>query len=366
MSRALAQPAPRDAAGRSAPLDARARRATHRAVRLAALLAAVLVAPGCATTQVRRVGERVKGDPTWPRAGGRVVRYLGELKEPAHVGITPSFWATLWGWLSGSEEKAALYRPLAVACADDGRVAVADPGNHAVRLYDAATNRHLRLAEGLKAPAGLAFVDRRLVVADAEAQALFAFDADGKATALGVSVPPLSRPAGLAYDAVGRRLFVVDVTQHRVHVLPLTGAPASSFGERGEGPGQFNFPTHAAFAQGKLYVTDSLNARVQVFDGALRFERSLGGLGDTPGDSPRPKGVAVDAKGTVWLVDGAFDVVQAFDANGELVAVVGGAGVGPGKLWLPGGAAVDRQGRLWLADTWNQRVQVFATEEVPP
>lgn len=333
---------------------------------LCTAVACAALATGCATTQVRRVGERVKGDPTWPRAGGRVVRYLGELREPAHVGITPTFWEQLWGWLSGTDEKTALYRPQAVACADDGRVAVADPGNHAVRLYDAAHNRHLRLAEGLKTPAGLAFAGATLLVADAEAQALLAFDAAGRPVPVGAQVPALSRPAGLAYDAAGRRVFVVDVTQHRVHVLSLTGAPPSSLGERGDGPGQFNYPTHAAWGGERLYVTDSLNSRVQVFDAQLRFVRALGGLGDTPGDSPRPKGVAVDGAGTVWVVDGAFDAVQAFDADGALMAVIGGAGVGPGKLWLPGGAAVDRAGRLWLADTWNQRVQVFATEEAAP
>lgn len=327
-------------------------------------LALAALTSACASVPVRKVGEQRTGDPTWPGADGRTVRYVGEFSSPEHLGIEPSGWSRFWSWLTGDVEATALTRPFSVALAPDGRVAVADPGARGVRVYDPRRGRHQRLLEGLRAPLGLAFAGDLLVVADGETRGLTAFDVEGKPAKLPWRVPEFGRPTSLTWDAAGGRLFVVDAVSHCVHVL-TAGEPAR-LGERGEGDGQFNFPTHAAFGGGRLYVTDSLNFRVQVFDGALRFERAFGGLGDAPGDLPRPKGVAVDARGVVWVVEGSFDAVQAFDGRGELVAILGGAGTGPGQFWLPAGAAIDPRGRLYVADTWNGRVQVFELGEAAP
>lgn len=329
-----------------------------------ALALAAALSSACAGAPVRKVGERRDGDPSWVRSAGLAVRYVGELREPEHLGIEKSAWSRFVTWLAGEAEPTALYRPFALALAADGRVAVSDPGNRAVRVYDPPNNRHLRLSSGLEAPLGVAFVDALVVVADAQARALFAFDRDGAPAALPKELSPpqggYGRPAGLAWDAAHRRLFVADPVEHCVHVLSAAGA--TRLGQRGAGPGEFNFPTHVAWGGGALLVTDSMNFRVQQFDAALGFVRELGGLGDTPGDLPRPKGVAVDSRGTVWVVEGAFDAVEAFDVAGELVAVIGGAGTDAGRFWLPAGAAIDGD-RLYVADTWNARVQVFALEE---
>lgn len=323
-----------------------------------------LLAMSCAGAPVRRVGERRDGDPIWPRAGSLSVRYLGQLETAEDLGIEPSVWQRFTSWLSGEPVSSALTRPYALAVAVDGRVAVADPGGRLVRVYDPRRQRHQRLSEGLVSPVAVAFVGALLVVADSERHTLFAFDAEGAPAALPFALPPLGRPTGLAWDEPGQRLFVVDAANHCLQVLTAEGP--RQLGQRGSQAGQFNFPTHVAWAAGQLYVTDSLNFRVQIFDGHLAYLRELGGLGDTPGDLPRPKGVAVDDRGTVWVVEGAFDAVQAFSDAGELVAVIGGSGTGPGRFWLPAGAAIDAGGRLYVADTWNARVQVFATAEAAP
>lgn len=334
---------------------------------LPALAVVAALAQGCAGAPVRRVGELRADDPAWLKAGEQRVRYVGELSLPEHLGIAPGFFTRLWWKLAGEPEGRALYRPFGVAVADDGRVAVADPGLRAVRLYVPADNRHEKLTDGLSAPLAVAFVDGLLVVADGEARALRAFDGvTGAPRALPWKTPDLGRPTGLAFDAPRRRLFVVDAAQHCVHVLPLDGGAPARLGARGEAPGAFNFPTHVTVdGRGHLYVTDSLNFRVQHFDERLAFVEALGGLGDTPGDLPRSKGVGVDRAGTLWVVEGAFDVVQGFDAKGELVAVFGGSGVTPGRFWLPAGLALDARGWLYVADTWNGRVQVFAVEPAP-
>ena len=329
---------------------------------LSPLLLALLLA-GCATTPVRRVGELRADDATWAKAGGEQVRFIGELSVPEHLGIEESGWTRFWRWVAGSQRADALYRPFAVAVSREGVVAVTDPGLRAVRRYFPKENRHERLQDGLTAPLGVAFVNELLVVADGQAKTLVVFDAAGARITAPWKLPEFSRPTGLAVDATHGRLFVVDAAAHCVHVISLAGAEPTRLGERGTGEGQFNFPTHvAADARGHLFVTDSMNFRVQELDEHFTFVRALGGLGDGPGDLPRSKGLAVDAHGTLWVVEGAFDVVQGFDAKGELVAVFGGRGTDDGHLWLPAGLAIGADGKLYVADTWNGRVQVFAVE----
>ena len=83
------------------------------------------------------------------------------------------------------------------------------------------------------------------------------------------------------------------------------GELLGGIGERGVGPGQFNFPTNVALdATGRLYVTDSLNFRVQVFDSRARAaSRQIGGQGDMPGYFSQPKGLAVDGEDHLYVVD---------------------------------------------------------------
>ncbi|MDP1922141.1 MAG: hypothetical protein Q8L14_38230 [Myxococcales bacterium] len=334
---------------------------------LFATAVAVALASGCASVPVRRVGERRPNDPTWLKASGQQVRFVGSLELPEHLGIEKNAFTRFWQWLTGTEASHALYRPFGVAVAADGRVAVTDPGVRAVRLYLPADGTDLELREGLTNPLAVAFVGEMLAVADGTLATLVGFDAKtGERRPLEWKLPVFSRPTGLAFDAARGRLFVVDAGLHCVHVVSVSGAAPLRIGARGEALGAFNFPTHVAVdARGHLFVTDSMNFRVQHFDEQLEVVGTLGGLGDTVGDLPRSKGVTIDSRGTLWVVEGAFDVVQGFDTSGELVGVFGGSGVTDGRFWLPAGITSDAQGRIYVADTWNARVQVFVIEPVP-
>lgn len=330
--------------------------------RLTSALAALALA-GCASG-VRRVGSVLPGDPSWPRDGGRRIAYVGELRTPENLGIEPGFFGRLWRAITGSGDSDALYRPYAVALGPSKVIAVADPGRRAVHLFDAKGERYAR-ASGLGYPVAVAFVGSTLIVADAERRTLLAFDLQGRPAELPVRVPALERPAGLAFDAKGQRLFVSDSAAHVVHVLSLAGKSPATIGGRGSGDGELNFPTHLfTDVNGRLYVCDAMNFRVQIFAPDLSPLRRFGEVGDRPGNLSRPKGIAVDADGNVFVVEGYFDVVQAFDGEGRLLGIIGGSGIAPGRFWLPAGAAVD--GRLlYVADTFNGRVQVFDLEQMP-
>jgi sugar lactone lactonase YvrE len=339
------------------------------------LAAAVLVAASlaaCAHGEVRQVGAHQAGDPSWPRGERRRIAWLGEIRGPENLGIERGFLARLWDLITGREEVEGLYRPAGVAVDASGRIAIADPGRRAVHLFDPARGeaRRIRGPEGarLAYPVAVAFVGRTLLVADSEAAAVRAFDEQGRPAATPAALPPLSRPAGLAVDEARGRLFVADAASHVVHVLPLAaGGVARTLGGRGDGKGQFNFPTHLALdGEGRLVVCDALNFRVQVFGADLEPQGAFGRNGDGLGDLPRPKGIVVDREGVVFVLEGYHDVIQAFEAHGRLLGVFGGSGVEPGRFWLAGGMALDARGRLFVADTYNARVQVFDLEGRAP
>ncbi len=265
--------------------------------------------------------------------------------------------------------------PVAVAVAGDGRIAVADLGRSAVHLYLPAERRYLRLKgtreRPISSPVGLAFDEAaRLYVSDSSG-ALFAYDAAGEPrfvlTTAGEET--LQRPTGLAYSPERRRLYVVDTLAHRIHAFSTDGRLELSFGRRGEGEGELNFPTHLfRTSSGRLFVADSLNFRIAIFDEEGRPAGGFGHHGDGSGDLAMPKGVAVDRDGVVYVADSVFDNVQLFDERGAFLLTLGRRGTGFGEFWLPAGLFVGAGEELYVCDTYNHRVQVFriTPSYVPP
>jgi DNA-binding beta-propeller fold protein YncE len=64
----------------------------------------------------------------------------------------------------------------------------------------------------------------------------------------------------------GRWVFVTDSHNHRVQVFDLDGQFLSQWGQYGEGQGEFQCPRGLSVHNGLAYVADSENHRVQVFE----------------------------------------------------------------------------------------------------
>ena len=76
---------------------------------------------------------------------------------------------------------------------------------------------------------------------------------------------------------------------------------------------RFNKPTDVAVdGSGNIYVTDTLNDRVAVFDKAGTFLRTF------KTDVIRPLGIDVGPDGTVYVVSKRNDMVVAFDSSGKI------------------------------------------------
>ena len=108
-------------------------------------------------------------------------------------------------------------------------------------------------------------------------------------------------------------------------------------------PGDFSEPTNVAVDKdGNLFVTDTLNDRVEVFDAEGVFVRTFGKNGDGPGQFARPKGIAVDCDGHVWVADAMLNRLQVFTPEGDLRLIVGGFGMLPGEFQALTGITIDK------------------------
>jgi sugar lactone lactonase YvrE len=301
----------------------------------------------------------------WPEAPAEArIAYVQAISRPEDLGIRKGFFERLAEVFVGASD-ARLIRPMAVVTTADGTVYVADPGARGVHRFDRARGRYRLIQrdddEPLLSPVGLA-VGRagEVYVADSALAGIWVIARDASIATPLVRQAALKQPTGVAFDPVNGRLLVVDTGAHQVKMFALDGTLQSSFGRRGDGDGEFNYPTSIwRDANGQLYVTDSLNFRIQMFDAQGQFVTRFGRHGDATGDLSRPKGVATDRFGHVYVVDSLFHALQVFDRSGAFLLNIGSQGQAPGEFWLPTGLFVSDNDSIYVADSHNQRVQVL-------
>lgn len=295
--------------------------------------------------------------PAWPAPPVPArIRFLRSL-DPAAARGKPSFLSKAWSVIVGRRDEPQMLQPYGVAVDPAGRVLVADTFGHAIHVLDPRKPKYSAIKVDGSSLVGLAFAGDQFFVTDSASGRLMCLDARGRTRWTLGPKDGFERPTGLA--VAGDRLFVTDTLGHRVVAVSFSGKVLGSFGHRGDGPGEFNFPTNIALGpDGRLLVTDAMNFRVQVFDADGQFLTAFGKLGDGSGDFDKPKGVAVDSDGHVYVVEGVSDVVQVFDDTGKFLLAFGGSGSGAGQLWLPSGIAIVND-LIYVADSANRRVQVF-------
>jgi DNA-binding beta-propeller fold protein YncE len=348
--------------------------------RLAALLLVAVLAAcaGPAEKPVLRLGLDARAETKrlmWPsETTGEVPRYfyVGELtgednftKPESSGNKALGFLARMLDIIVGEAPPLKLDRPQSGAADDSGRIFVTDTGRGGVFVFDEAAGKlnfwgKADGVTGFVSPVAVAVgSDGDIFVTDAELGIVAHLDRRGE-TLAPLGRGELLRPTGLAFEPKSRRLFVADTQAHQVKVFSPEGKLLSTIGERGEKPGQFNYPTHIAVRHEKLFVSDSLNARVQVISTPTgRYLGTVGERGLYLGNLVRPKGVAVDSEHNLYVVESYHDYLLIYNRRGEFLLPIGGVGGGPGSFHLPSGVWIDVRNRIFVADTLNSRVVVF-------
>lgn len=259
----------------------------------------------------------------------------------------------LESFLYGEREPARLVKPYGVAI-HDGKIFVVDTIATGVAILDLVKKKTDALGAKppgvLRKPINIAVdADGTRYVTDRVLQRVMVYDAkNAYVTAFGD--PAVWAPTDIAI--AGDELFVTDRENGQIFVLDKqSGEELRRLGNEGVGDAEFLFPTNLTLdADGNIYVSDTLNYRVQKLDPRGRLLRQFGEAGDGLGQFARPKGIAVDRENRLYAVDAAFMNVQIFDAEGQLLLVLGAGGQGPGDMYLPAKIKIDYDNVTLFAD----------------
>ncbi len=117
----------------------------------------------------------------------------------------------------------------------------------------------------------------------------------------------------------------------------------------------FNMPSDLAVdAQGRLYVLDSANHRIQVFDREGKFVKSIGRRGQGPGEFNMPSSIALDAAGNLLVVESGPGRLQLIAPDGKILKTlkIPEAGISiarflsSGRFLSAGGGGISRMFRI--------------------
>jgi sugar lactone lactonase YvrE len=260
--------------------------------------------------------------------------------------------------------------PYGIAVDSKGLVYVADQRVGAVFIFNTETQDTQMIRNGYEAHFGwingvAIDDDDRLFVSDGKMHKVVIFNAKHEVESQ--ITEGLQDPVGLAIDTTNRFLYVVDTQQDQVIVYDAdTLKLLRRIGTGGKNhflttPGDFGAPQCVAVdAEGNVYVSDTMNNRVEIFDADGNFISEFGKHGDGPGYLARPKGIAVDADGHIWVADQMEDRLQVFNREGQLLTFVGtGHGELPGQFKTLVGVAIDKHNRVFTTEQEPGRLQVF-------
>ncbi len=254
-----------------------------------------------------------------------------------------------------------------------GTVFVSDTVRRRVLAFDFPARRFYRVGEeepgALYKPLGVATdAQCRLYVADASLHRVMVYEKSGSFVGAIGGPDWFHNLSHVTVKADGSRLYIVDTggvdTQdHRIRVFDgSSGEHLRDIGTRGTAEGEFNLPRDVEMApDGKLYIVDGGNFRVQVFEEDGTFVRTFGSVGSRYGQFSRPKGIALDPAGNIYVSDTAFGNFQIFNSQGQLLTFVGGRSnqAGPARYTLPAGIDVDEDGRVYFVDQFFRKIDIF-------
>ncbi len=170
-------------------------------------------------------------------------------------------------------------------------------------------------------------------------------------------------PIGLSRHPDGR-IFVADTHQHRVLVYDRNGNRLAAFGHEGTGPGGFLFPTDVAFDErGRIYVAEyGGNDRISVWSPDLKFVRHLAEQPIAGHRLSRPAGIDIDDEQTLWIADACNHRLVRLRLNGDLIGVYGSFGDQPGQMRYPYDLCVTPDQTILICEYEGNRLQWFSKD----
>jgi DNA-binding beta-propeller fold protein YncE len=189
-----------------------------------------------------------------------------------------------------------------------------------------------------------------------------------------VSVTPLLFPSQLPSQSYGidvaanGRIYLSDPINRRVQMIAADGAYFGSFGFAGDAStvGALSGDLRSVLvddAVGRVYVVDAIQSQIEVYTlgGVPLFH--FGEQGTGPGQLRGPRQLTLSGDGNICVTEYGGYRIQCFDVDGNPVSTFPSPSPEPpaGQLGQPRDIAIDpTTGNLWVADSWNERFQEFS------
>ncbi len=257
----------------------------------------------------------------------------------------------------------ALPAPRGLCCGPDDTVYVLDnAGRVLVYNADGTLNRQWHMpAYDVGKPEGICrFKDGRIAVADTHYRRVVFFDDNGKVLStmgeLGEGPKQFTYPVAITQDD-DENFYVGEYGGNdRVQKFSVNGDFLLEFGRTGSNPGEFQRASGVDWHQGKVFVADAFNNRVQVFDENGEFQEILGVSPDGVSLFDYPYDLTLGPKGNIFVVEYGGNRITCIDQQGKLIGRFGSAGPGQNQFTMPWGLTVNRHGTIYVADTGNRRI----------
>jgi DNA-binding beta-propeller fold protein YncE len=247
----------------------------------------------------------------------------------------------------------------AVAIDSKGQIYVFHRGPQPILCFDADGkfvrswgDKLIGIAHGLRVDK-----DDNVWVTDIGRHVVMKFDSQGKLLLTlgrrdkpGTATDQFDKPTDVAFGS-GGEVYVSDgYGNSRVMKFAADGKFIKTWGQAGSAPGELRLP-HAirVDGEGRVYVGDRENDRVQVFDGEGKLLQVWPGFA--------PFGLAFAPGGTMFVADGRANKIHRLDERGHVVQSWGQKGAAPGEFSMPHGIHVDPAGNVLVAEVNGLRVQ---------
>lgn len=333
------------------------------------ILLALIAGFACASSQSSVPGVLLK----WPEPPETTrITYLRSVYGARDVAAPPSAWRRFTNFLGTTidDRSRPMMHAADIAVSPDGQlIYVSDFAQGIIHVFDLAAREVRYIARGapMLHPFGLTLDSSgNLFVVEQGTKRVRIMSPEGETLQV-ITDDRLIRPADVVVDEARGRIYVSDPARqdskdHYVRVFDLEGNYVADVGSgRGTAPGFLLFPTYLSLdAEGNLYVADTMNSRVSVFDADGEFVRVIGKRGDGYGQFDKPKGTALDSLGNLYVADSSWSNVQIFNPEGDILLYFGGRGAYPGLLSNPTGIAIASEtDTIFVADYLNRRVVLY-------
>jgi DNA-binding beta-propeller fold protein YncE/ABC-type Fe3+ transport system permease subunit len=219
--------------------------------------------------------------------------------------------------------------PTGITIAPDGRIFVADTHEHCISVFTAdgalleqfgefgtGQGQFVFPSDVAFGPGGRVYVSEfgdndRIQVFEPDWTFVRQFGRFGSAPG------ELNRPQSMSFNSAKTELFVADACNHRIQVFDVEGNLLRVFGSAGTETGKFRYPYGVVhLSDDTIAVTEFGNHRVQILDRDGNVHSSIGSPGEGEGQLLAPWTSAPHGN-ELYVLDSRNSRVQVFDLSGD-------------------------------------------------